>query len=106
MQLVRLSAQEPSWRQFAQRAATSPLQLPAWLDVLIRAYHLHARVLALSDGTGRVIAALPMIRSKLPWRRGWTSLPFTDTFDPVALSRERRDELLAKVADDATDGPI
>jgi len=106
MQLVHMSADEPSWRQFAQRAATSPLQLPAWLDVLIRAYRLHARVLALSDGTGTVVAALPMIRRKLPWRPGWTALPFTDTFDAVALSRERHDALLAKVAADATDGPI
>jgi CelD/BcsL family acetyltransferase involved in cellulose biosynthesis len=106
MQLLHMSADEPRWRQFAERSATSPLQLPAWLDVLIRAYRLHARVLALSDGTGTVMAALPMIRSKLPWRRGWTSLPFTDMCDPVALSREWRDQLLAKVADDATDGPI
>ncbi len=101
-----MSPEEPSWRQFAQRAATTPLQLPAWLDVLIRAYRLHARVLALADGAGAVNAALPMIRSKLPWRRGWTSLPYTDMFDPVALGRERRDELLGKIVDDATDGPI
>ncbi len=106
MQLVEMSAEEPSWRQFAQLAATSPLQLPVWLDVLIRAYRLRARVLVLSDSTGKVSAALPMISAKLPWKRGWTSLPYTDMFDPVALSREWRDELLAKVAGDATDGPI
>lgn len=91
------------WRAFASAHATSPLQLPAWLDVLIRAYGLRARVLVLVDGGGAILAGMPTVHGKLPWRRRWSSLPFTDTFEPLAIDDRHRDNLLAAVAKDGHD---
>jgi hypothetical protein len=96
-----LSPESDSWRAFALEHATSPLQGPAWLDTLTGAYRLHARIMALTDSEGSILAGLPMIRSKLPWRNRWTSLPFTDTLEPVAIDKARRDELLIAVAENA-----
>ncbi len=62
--------------------------------------------MALTDSQGTIQAALPMIHNKLPWRRRWTSLPFTDTFEPVAIDDGSRDELLAAAAQDAEAEPI
>jgi hypothetical protein len=91
---------------FAVEHATSPMQLPSWLDAITRAYRLEARIMALTDKQGVILAALPVICSKLPWRQGWTSLPFTDTLEPVAASKAHRDDLLVAVAEDADTQPI
>jgi hypothetical protein len=49
---------------------------------------------------------MPMIRSKLPWRPRWTSLPFTDTLEPVSMTRAHRDHLLVAAARDSDTHPI
>jgi hypothetical protein len=74
--------------------------------VLTRAYRLEGRVIALIDSQGEMQAALPMVRSKLPWRQRWTSLPFTDTLEPVASTNAYRDELLLALAQEAATQPI
>lgn len=94
------------WRAFAQARATSPVQLPAWLDTLTGAYGLRAQVATLSDSRGKLAAAFPMIASKLPWRRRWTSLPFTDTIEPVAVDSAAREELLLAVSRRSDGAPI
>jgi CelD/BcsL family acetyltransferase involved in cellulose biosynthesis len=104
--LALLSPASQSWRTFAVSHATSPMQHPTWLDVLTRAYGLEARIIALTDPHGEMLAALPMIRSKVPWRRCWTALPFTDTFEPVAVDAQHRDELLVAAAKDGDNQPI
>ena len=104
--LVHLDADDSRWRSFVQQHARSPLQLGSWLDVLIRAYRLRARVAALADGDGTIAAALPMIRSKVPWRHRWTALPFTDNLEPVAIDKPSRDELLAAIAREHVDEPV
>ena len=104
--LALLSPASQSWRTFAARHATSPMQHPMWLDALIGAYGLEARIMALSDPHGGMLAALPMIRSKVPWRRRWTALPFTDTLQPVAVDARHRDELLIAAAKDGDKQPI
>jgi hypothetical protein len=76
------------------------MQHPNWLDALTGAYHLKARIITLTDARGEILAALPMIRSKLPLRRRWTSLPFTDMLEPVASNTAQRDELLVAAAQD------
>ena len=101
-----LSPESQQWRAFAREHATSPLQDPAWLDAITGAYGLRARVMALTNSQGALLAGLPMIRSKLPWRSGWTSLPFTDTLEPVAVDHRHREELLIAVADHVDAGPI
>ncbi|HME03860.1 MAG TPA: GNAT family N-acetyltransferase [Solirubrobacteraceae bacterium] len=98
--LSLLSPDDERWRAFATEHATSPLQHPAWLDTLTGAYGLSAQVEALTDSQGALLAALPLIRSKLPWRNRWTSLPFTDYAEPVAVDDARRDELLLAIAND------
>lgn len=104
--IALLSPESDGWREFAVEYATSPLQRPAWLDTLTGAYRLHAQIMALTDSQGSILAVLPMIRGKLPWRNSWTSLPFTDTLEPVAVDKAHRDELLIAVAEDADTQPI
>ena len=104
--LTFLSPEDQSWRTFAAVHATSPVQNPTWLDALTGAYGLKARIMALTDSQGAILAALPMIRSKLPVRQRWTSLPFTDTFEPVAVDRAHLDELLVAATEDGGTGPI
>lgn len=104
--LTLLSPESQNWRTFAARHATSPMQRPPWLDALTSAYGLEARIMALTDPQGGMLAALPMIRSKLPWRRRWTALPFTDTLQPVAVDARHRDELLIAAAKDGDTEPI
>jgi len=94
------------WSAFAAKHATSPLQHPAWLDTVTSAYRLHARIMTLTDSRGSIVAGLPMIRSKLPWRTRWTALPFTDTLEPVAVDAAHRDELLIGLAGRADAEPI
>ncbi len=101
-----LSPASEDWRAFAAEHATLPLQHPAWLDTLTGAYRLHARIMALTDSRGSILAGLPMIRGKLPWRKAWTSLPFTDTFEPVADGEAHRDELLIATAEQSGGEPI
>lgn len=93
--LLFLSPQDPRWRHFARANAASPVQSPDWLHALISAYGLTAQVVALAGMDDALVAGLPMIRNNLPWTRKWTSLPFTDTFEPIALNKSHRDELLA-----------
>ena len=97
----RLAIVDPrsaDWRAFATTHATSPVQLPGWLDTLTSAYSLRARIATLTDAGGAIVAAFPMIHSKLPWRNGWTSLPFTDTLEPVAIDDVVRRELLGALS--------
>ena len=94
------------WRAFAAEHATSPLQHPGWLDTLTDTYRLRAQIAALTDARGSMLASLPMVRSKLPWRNRWTSLPFTDTLEPVAIARSHRDALLIAIAEQAGERPL
>ncbi len=96
--IALLTPQDEDWRAFAIEHATSPLQHPVWVQTLTGAYGLHARILALTDARGAILAGLPMIRGKLPWRRRWTALPFTDTLEPIADGEAHRDELLVAAA--------
>jgi GNAT acetyltransferase-like protein len=101
-----LSPDSDEWRAFASEHATSPLQHPAWLDTLRDAYRLPARIAALVDARGSIVAGMPMVRSRLPWRKRWTSLPFTDALEPVAVDRDSRDRLLGAVAEQAAGEPV
>jgi hypothetical protein len=94
-----ISSDDQPWRQFAVAYATSPTQHPGWLDAITAAYSLESRVITLADSQRAIVAALPLIRRKLPWRNGWTALPFTDSFEPVAIDCRHRDELLMAAAD-------
>jgi hypothetical protein len=98
--LTLIAPENACWRAFAVEHATSPTQRPSWLETITRAYRLEARIMVLTDSHGSILAGLPMIRSKLPWRHRWTSLPFTDTLEPLAVDAARRDELLVAVAED------
>jgi len=62
--------------------------------------------MTLTDSRGSILAGLPMIRSKLPWQKRWTALPFTDTLEPVAVDAANRNELLTALADGAQNEPI
>lgn len=101
-----LSPETAGWRTFARERATSPLQHPGWLDALTGAYRLRARIAALVDSDGSILAGLPMVHSKLPRRNRWTSLPFTDALEPVAIDKAHRDELLIALAADDAREPI
>jgi Acetyltransferase (GNAT) domain len=62
--------------------------------------------MALTDPQGSIQACLPMIRSKRPCRHKWSSLPFTDTLEPVAVDKTHRDRLLAAAAEHTRTRPI
>src|SRR5947207_3145347 len=102
--LSLVAPEDRRWRTFALANASSPMQHPTWLDALTHAYGLKARIMTLSEG--EIVAALPMIRSKLRWRPRWTSLPFTDTFEPIAVSCDCREQLLAAVAQEHGIQPV
>ncbi len=97
--LTLMDPADARWRGHALAHATSPLQHPAWLDALTDAYRLRARVATLTARDGSVLASLPLIASKLPWRRRWTALPFTDVLAPVAADDSLRRALLAALAE-------
>lgn len=104
--LTLLAPGDATWRGFAREHARSPFQLPGWIEILVSSYGLTAQVAALVDDWGEIVAGLPLIRSKLPWRRRWTALPFTDALDPIAVDGDRRDELLRLLAASDGLGPV
>lgn len=104
--LVTLAPSDPRWRSYAIEHATTSLQHPSWLDTITGAYRLKSRVAALVDRDGAITAALPMVGSKLPWRRRWTALPFTDVLAPVCSSPVGAEELFAAIAERADLQPV
>lgn len=100
-----LEPEDSRWQQHALAHADSPLQHPAWLDTLRSAYGLRARIAALIGEDGEVGATLPLIASKLPRRRRWTALPFTDALAPVAAEETQRERLMGALAEHSHLGP-
>ena len=101
-----LEAADPGWCAFAEEHALSPTQRPGWLSVLTGAYGLRARIAALVVDDGGILAGLPMVAAKLPWRDRWSALPYTDLLDVVALGEEHRHALLLALAESARDETI
>jgi CelD/BcsL family acetyltransferase involved in cellulose biosynthesis len=104
--LVTLAPSDPRWRAYALEHATTPLQHPSWLDAITSAYRLKARVAALLDEDGEITVALPMVASKLPWRKRWTALPFTDVLEPICSDPVRAAGLLTALAERAEGHPV
>jgi len=103
---MTLSLADPMWTSFVEsHASATPFHHPAWAKVLADAYRFDAVGLVLVDGSGKVEAAIPIIRlGRRPSRRRWVSLPFTDWCAPLiadgtgaAALGERLDEVRRKI---------
>lgn len=85
MAVMELSLHDPDWSAFvlASTGATA-FHHPSWAKLLSRCYKYRGLALADADTNGRIIAGLPLLDVKVPFRgRKWVSLPFTDHCPPL-----------------------
>jgi CelD/BcsL family acetyltransferase involved in cellulose biosynthesis len=80
-----VDADDARWWDFvAAQPAALPFHHPAWGRVLSRSYGYRAFAVVLEDGTGRIVAGLPVLEVGGRFRtRRWLSLPFTDVCPPL-----------------------
>ena len=83
--MVECAVNDPSWRELVgadQRAL--PFHHPAWTLLLAESYAFKPFVLGLVNGSGRIIAGMPILEVGGPFRgRRWVSLPLTDLCPPL-----------------------
>ncbi len=102
LQFRPFSGAEAIWRQLLEAAPVSTLyHRPSWIELLGRAYGF-SFWLATIHQNGKVRAGCLFARSRNPFRRGFVSLPFSDTCPPLATDRSAANELLdALIAENA-----
>jgi CelD/BcsL family acetyltransferase involved in cellulose biosynthesis len=86
--MVRCSIEDPSWLELVRAdPAALPFHHPAWTLLLAESYAFKPFVLGLVDGSGRIVAGIPVVEVGGRFRgRRWVSLPFTDVCPPLADS--------------------
>lgn len=92
-----LDPRDRAWLAFAESHSDANIfHHPAWIELLSRNYGYRPFIMALVDGSGEVVAGLPMmeIRSILTGRR-WVSLPYTDYCIPLCRADDALPELCA-----------
>src|SRR5437762_502431 len=108
--MVERSVEDPSWLELVRAdPAALPFHHPAWTLLLAESYAFKPFVLALVDGSSRIVAGIPVVEvgGRLG-RRRWVSLPFTDVCPPlvreagadslaVEIERVRREAGVASV---------
>lgn len=108
--MVKCSIEDPRWLELVSSDPTAlPFHHPAWTLLLAESYAFKPFVLALTDGSGRIEAGIPVVEIGGRFRRRrWVSLPFTDVCPPLAagagvdslaaeIDRARRDADVASV---------
>jgi CelD/BcsL family acetyltransferase involved in cellulose biosynthesis len=83
--MVRCSIEDPSWLELVRAdPAALPFHHPAWTLLLAESYAFEPFVLAIVDGSGRIVAGIPVVEvgGRVRGRR-WVSLPFTDVCPPL-----------------------
>jgi Acetyltransferase (GNAT) domain len=89
-QLERVSIDDPRWREFVDAAPDATVfHRGEWVSVLADTYRLRVfAVIAIERST--LVAGAPFLAVGGPFRRRWSSLPFTDACaplgDPAAVS--------------------
>jgi CelD/BcsL family acetyltransferase involved in cellulose biosynthesis len=83
--IVRCSIEDPSWLELVRAdPAALPFHHPAWTLLLAESYAFKPFVLGLVDGSGRIVAGIPVVEVGGRFRRRrWVSLPFTDVCPPL-----------------------
>jgi CelD/BcsL family acetyltransferase involved in cellulose biosynthesis len=108
--MVECSIEDPSWLELVRAdPAALPFHHPAWTLLLAESYAFKPFVLAFVDGSGRIVAGIPVVEvgGRIRGRR-WVSLPFTDVCPPLVadagvdslaaeIDRARRDAGVASV---------
>lgn len=96
MEVQFLPCSDVRWLQLINASGDAlPFHHPSWLRTLSACYGYSAFIVALSDGSGRVHAGLPVMEVTSPLavavgssrakvgRRKWVALPFTDYCPPL-----------------------
>jgi CelD/BcsL family acetyltransferase involved in cellulose biosynthesis len=79
-----LDVENQTWPAFLDgHPDATPFHHPSWSQLLADCYRLRPRVAAVLDGTGAIVAGLPLIEVGRGSRRRWVSLPFTDRCAPL-----------------------
>src|SRR6478672_3358558 len=87
--LTILDIEDAAWAEFVtSHPDATPFHHPSWAQLLADCYRLRARVAALLDRRGTIIAGMPLIEVPNHFRRRWVSLPFTDRCAPLIRSDE------------------
>lgn len=85
IQLERVSIDDPRWRQFVDDAPDSTIFHRAeWLSVLADTYRFRAFAVIAVERSA-VVAGAPFLAVGGPFRRRWSSLPFTDACAPLGI---------------------
>jgi CelD/BcsL family acetyltransferase involved in cellulose biosynthesis len=83
IQLERVSIDDPRWRQFVDAAPDSTIFHRAeWVSVLAQTYRFRAFAVIATEGS-TAVAGAPFLAVGGPFRRRWSSLPFTDACAPL-----------------------
>jgi CelD/BcsL family acetyltransferase involved in cellulose biosynthesis len=101
MDVSLIPVDEPSWTGFvATHPAATAFHLPAWASLIADCYGYEAFALSVRDGSGELVAGLPVIavRSLLGTRR-WSSLPFTDHCPMLVRDGVPLDEIVGALRD-------
>ncbi|HLF00067.1 MAG TPA: GNAT family N-acetyltransferase [Gaiellaceae bacterium] len=92
-----LELSDGAWLQFVESCPDAlPYHHPAWATVVAETYGFRTFALTLRDGSGAIVAGLPVVDVKAPFRpRRWVSLPYTDHLQPLARSEVAGARLVA-----------
>jgi CelD/BcsL family acetyltransferase involved in cellulose biosynthesis len=99
--LIRLSLEDPRWREFVACAANaSPFHDPSWAALLGDTYGYDTFALAVADASGGLAAGAPFLEVRtVTRRRRWVSLPFTDECGLLATDDGAPAILVQAIAD-------
>lgn len=99
--LIRLSLNDPRWREFVARATSAtPFHDPSWAALLGDTYGYAAFALAVADTSGGLAAGAPFLEvMSVTRRRRWVSLPFTDECGLLANDDRASGILVEAIAD-------
>ena len=80
-----LELADPRWGRFVESSAgATPFHHPDWAKLVADCYGFKAFAVAVTGTSGEILAGLPMVEVRLPFRGArWVSLPFTDQVSPL-----------------------
>src|SRR5579871_2893624 len=94
-----LALDDPRWSSFvAERTHATAFHHPAWAELLAATYGYRAFAVVVTDEAGAIVAGTPFVEIRIPARRRWVSLPFTDECPPLAVDAGARAQYAAALA--------